>query len=534
MSSRPWAVLGLIAVGAVTNVVFTGCGSEDAVVEDSADGGDESSTNNGNEAGVDSSVLPVTDTGAADAFLDAFLDAITDGGRDPDAAICTATGAACTKSTECCTANCDATSGKCIAPNTLCKLPGQSCVTGNQCCTFSCIGGTCSNKQCVADNQACGADNECCGGKCAPDGLGGGKCAPLNPGGPATSGNPCAVPGDCASKFCNNGICSNPSFCVQNNDICSTASECCGGVCTKAPGNALGICALPSSASCDVGGTVCTLASPPAVCGGKCCSKSCAPYGPTGVPVCQPESGCRVTDSICSKDADCCGALGAPGSTKGGPGGQPADVHCTIAAGATVGRCDNGSSCVGAGNVCKLNGISCSQRTTCCAGNSQQFPTCKQDALGIPRCTAESNYDCAVSGPPPAGTGCASSADCCGTPCVPNPAGGQPAFICAPPGSCVPSGGTCSSTADCCAGLPCAIAPGTVKGICGGTVLADGGVSTTPPPGSDGGVVQPPADGGIDAAAPPPPICALYGQVCAVAGDCCSSVPCTNGTCHYP
>ena len=509
-----WTALGVLATCALMNVVFVGCGSESDPVADGTDGGDEGSTTE-TGPGVDSSPL--------DAGGDGFVSTI-DGGRDPDAATCTATGATCAKSTECCTANCNAATGKCAAPNTLCKAPNAACVAGNECCLVSCIGGKCADKLCVADNLACGSDGECCGGTCAPDGVGGGKCAPLNPGGKPTAGNPCAVNADCASQYCNNGICSNPSFCVQDNDICSTAAECCGGVCTKAAGAIVGICAVPSSASCNVGGSVCTLESPPAVCGGKCCSKSCAPYGPTGVPVCQPESGCRVTESICSKDSDCCGALGAPGSEKGGPGGQPADVKCTIAPGATVGRCDNGGSCVGAGNVCKLDGISCSQRTTCCAGNSQQFPTCKQDALGIPRCTALSDYDCTVSGAPPAGTACASSADCCGTPCVPNPAGGQPAFICGAPGSCVPSGGTCSSTADCCAGLPCAIAPGSTKGICGGTVLTDGGVTADGggPVTQDGGTA---GDGGV---------CSLYGQACKASSDCCSGVPCTNLTCRFP
>jgi hypothetical protein len=86
---------------------------------------------------------------------------------------------------------------------------------------------------------------------------------------------------------------------------------------------------------------------------------------------------------------------------------------------------------------------------------------------------------------------------------------------------------TCTSNADCCQGLPCALPAGSSTGFCGGTLLPDGGVSTQPPPGTDGGIVQPP-DSGTSTT------CALYGQTCNVAGDCCSSVPCTNGTCHYP
>jgi hypothetical protein len=28
--------------------------------------------------------------------------------------------------------------------------------------------------------------------------------------------------------------------------------------------------------------------------------------------------------------------------------------------------------------------------------------------------------------------------------------------------------------------------------------------------------------------------CALYGQICTVAGDCCNGVPCTAGRCRFP
>src|SRR5947209_1078216 len=99
MRRLPWA-LGLLGAALATNLVFTGCGSEDATVDDSPDGSDEA----GNEAGPD--------TAAADAAKDGFVTTI-DGGRKDDAAACKPITTACTKSTECCTANCDATSGKC-------------------------------------------------------------------------------------------------------------------------------------------------------------------------------------------------------------------------------------------------------------------------------------------------------------------------------------------------------------------------------------------------------------------------------------
>ena len=523
MRKLPWAGLGLVVAFASMNAVFAGCGSESEAIDDGSEAGTGTETGTGNETGTN-----LDASGNPDGFISTI-----DGGR-ADAASCTATGASCGKSSECCTANCNATTMKCEAPNTLCKLPNAACASGNECCTFSCIGGTCSSLQCVADNAACGNDNECCGGKCAPDGVGGGKCTPL--GSKPTSGNPCNGNGDCASGFCNNGICANPSFCVQTGDVCSTAAECCGGLCNVAAGATLGLCAVasaPGAGNCLNAGVACTAKDPPEICGGSCCSKSCAPYAPTGVNVCQPESGCRVTGSICMGDNDCCGAPGAPGSNKNGPGGMPANVHCAKAPGATVGRCDNGNVCSPAGNICRLQTVECSTTATCCAGNVLQFDTCKQDALGIPRCTTVADYDCTASGPPPAGTACASTADCCGNPCVPNPAGGQPAFICGTPGACVPSGGSCSSTADCCAGLPCAITPGSTKGVCGGVVQPDGGVSQPPDGGGvvtmDGGTA---GDGGV---------CALYGQQCTQLSDCCAGngIQCIAGsnglsTCRYP
>jgi hypothetical protein len=84
-------------------------------------------------------------------------------------------------------------------------------------------------------------------------------------------------------------------------------------------------------------------------------------------------------------------------------------------------------------------------------------------------------------------------------------------------------------------GLPCAIPPGAASGICGGTLLPDGGVSTTPPPGTDGGVITSP-DSGTDGGTPT--TCSLYGQACTTNASCCSGVPCTgaagSATCHYP
>src|SRR6185295_6218132 len=109
----------------------------------------------------------------------------------------------------------------------------------------------------------------------------------------------------------------------------------------------------------------------------------------------------------------------------------------------------------------------CSAENNCCetiglpSGNCNNTPEscCGKDALGIPRCLVHYVGDCSTV-PPPLTT-CATSADCCGNPCINN--------LCQ--AACVAQGGSCTTTSDCCAGLPCAIPPGSTQGVCGGSVL---------------------------------------------------------------
>jgi hypothetical protein len=515
------------------NMVFVGCGSEDDPIADAPDGEAEGSTNPPETGPVD------MDSG------DAFIDMILDGSR-ADASACTATGATCTKSTECCTANCNASTGKCEAPNTVCGLPTTACTTGNQCCTGSCVGGTCSNLQCVADNGACGVSGECCSGQCAPNGTGGGVCKPLGP--KPTSGNPCTMNSQCATGWCNNGVCANPSFCTVTGDICSTDAQCCGGLCSKAAGSAVGVCKSVTAAGGVVGGPCLAageICSPNGTCtGASCCSRSCAPSPTSGIGVCQPESGCHIIGDLCTTTSECCGVKDLPGSIKGA-GGPSTDVQCQKAAGQTYGVCNYVSTvCSPAGAICKpgnattSGAMSCSTKVDCCAGNTNQLPTCQIDTNGIPRCTVKDNLNC-DAGAVAAGTQCASSADCCGSACIPNADPGTMAtkpYVCATSGTCQKQGATCTSNGDCCMGLPCAIPPGAASGICGGTLLPDGGVSTTPPPGTDGGVITAPDSGTTDGGTPT--TCSLYGQACTTNASCCSGVPCTGAagraTCHYP
>lgn len=507
----------MLAACGITQTVFIGCGSEsEEIVEGTPDSGVDSSLDH---SSVDSQ-------STKDAFLDAILD-----GRRADTADCKLVAQTCTKSTDCCSANCNTTTSTCDAPVSSCSAPATACNTGPDCCTFSCIGGSCAAKLCVADNLACATNEECCGGSCVPDGAGGGKCAPLNGTGPATSGNPCTLSTDCASKFCNNGICTNPSFCVQQGDICSSNFDCCGGVCTIAGGATVGTCAAPASApgvpGCAPSGTICGApvgadAGGPS-CTSTCCSRSCGPYGSTNIPVCQPASGCHPTGEVCRTHSDCCGWSGSAdaGLQVDGP------VSCAKASPTQeFGRCNNGGSCREPGSICKPAGYQCSAENNCCEDltslpssycNSNPENCCRRDALGIPRCLVKPN-DC--SAPVAAGTVCATSADCCGKPCVDNQCVGE----------CVPNAGACTTTADCCAGLPCVVPAGSGKGICGGTLLPDGGVAPT-----DGGVITDDGGAGADGGAGTDGgQCAFFGQACNVSEDCCNSVPCTNGSCRYP
>jgi hypothetical protein len=408
-----------------------------------------------------------------------------------------------------------------------CLAAGSACTSPQECCTASCNAGTCGDSRCVSDNDACTSSAQCCSGTCNAAGA----CAPLNPA-CRTTGNACSTHGDCCSKLCNNGFCSSGSFCAQNGDVCAVNTECCGGLCNKAAGAALGTCGMPSAP----GGTGCTVAGIACggvadggtggvpSCGGECCSRACAPHR-SGLLICQPPSGCHPTGEICGTNADCCGGVGTPNAT---------GVTCSKANPADpVGRCDNGQACRPAGAVCKLAISSCNAENNCCSGNVNQVPlACQQDLLGIPRCMIAAQ-PCDDAGSK-AGQTCATSADCCGLPCVPNPnftadaGAGVPPFVCG--GECVGRGGTCTTGADCCPGLPCTLPPGSTRGVCG-----------SPPPSTDGGG-SPPDGSSIDGESPdapplPPidggPVCAEYGQSCTMMSDCCNNVPCTNGRCVF-
>jgi len=387
-----------------------------------------------------------------------------------------------------------------------CLKLGSLCGSSGECCSGMCKDDVCSVPSCTSDQGACTSDGDCCSGNCED-----GACVALNPA-CKTLGNECSGANECCSGRCADGTCQPSSFCGQQGDACSGDADCCGGICNIASGSSKGTCAKPSSgsANCDlVDGELCSDGAilddgGVPTCGGKCCSRACAPWGPTGVFVCQPASGCRVVGDTCTKDSDCCGSEGMPVAPQ-----KP--VTCVIEAGKSVGVCRNPQGCAPDGAVCKLATMSCNATCDCCSGNCNQVDSCKQDSLGAPRCAG---VECVQPG-----GACASSANCCdGLPCVPNPDESGPPFVCFAGGSCVPKCGACTTNADCCPGSSCIAQPGGTQGVCGPCTDAE-----TP----DGGA---PDDAGTpDGDAP----CSLYGQQCETDGDCCNGVPCTNGTCYY-
>jgi hypothetical protein len=543
MRRLPWAAIALVSGAALVNLTFMGCGSEtETGITD--DAGNESSTT-GNDTGT---TPPDPDTGTPvdpDAGTDAGpdLDAnINDGSRDPDATIvCKANGSTCATSPECCTANCATLDGGAMqcAPSVIaCKVPGTGCTTGTECCTGSCVGNLCSSIVCAGDNQACGKSSDCCSQNCVANAVGGGaSCKTLSPTGKTTTGGPCTGNANCASNYCVGGICTNPSFCVQDNDICTADFQCCGGACDKAVGATAGFCKLAAAsvADCLSAGELCgagtsAQADSGVLCESACCSRSC---GPTTSPAfaCQPPSGCKPTGEVCQTNNDCCG--GGTGDAGGGT------VECRkTSPSQTYGRCDNGKSCTPGGGICKatdsVDNANCGNNNNCCeplynsdggafTGSNSYCNTnggkacCRQDPLGIPRCLTVA-ADC-NSNPPAPGVSCATAADCCNKPCV----GGKCQA------SCIMQGGACTVAADCCPGLPCTIPTGSTKGVCGGTLLPDGGVTDAAPPPPDSGPVDSSTDAPVDAK-----VCSLFGQTCAISGDCCNGVPCTGGTCRFP
>jgi hypothetical protein len=531
MRKLPLGLLAIVATFAAIHTA-TGCGSdnEDGIPP----GGDTDGSTDGSNSSGDGST---SNTDGSNNNGDGS--STNDGGKDGGGGSCRLVGQSCGNSTECCTKTCNKPGnvavGECAPPpdGGSCIAAGLTCDNSTDCCTNSCVSGKCSTAQCKADSptaEACASNEQCCSGKCDIGGTG--KCVPIGvpslDGGTAgacrTEGNPCGTNSDCCSAQCGaNKRCTNLSYCQQNGDVCANDFECCGGSCDKIGSATLGRCSTVGNSNCAPSGTICTGSG----CDNKCCSLSCGPLGTTGLTICQPPSGCKPQEELCAKSADCCGGPGRP--TGIAPNGQVNDpVECVVESGDSLGRCRY-DQCLRPGTVCKAEEGACGGTSNnCCESlfpdggrpdndfcNSNPEACCSRDALGIPRCRAV-NFVCKPGQTVPAGSVCATSADCCGAPCVNGKC----------TATCVAKGGACTVSADCCSPEPCVVPIGQTKGICGGIQQLDGGVT------------QPPADAGTTTPDSGTSTCSLYGQTCTQNSDCCSGVPCTppggGGRCRYP
>lgn len=363
-----------------------------------------------------------------------------EGGSGPE---CARTGEVCGEPSDCCGQMCDLGSGRCARPISACQGAGAPCATALDCCGLSCREGLCG-AACQADGADCDTGAECCSGSCTR-----GTCAALSTT-CLTAGNPCELSSECCSGLCDEERCSmGSSYCSQPGDVCRTGADCCTGICSVDDGASLGACgSTPSGASNCAGGVsglLCTSCN-------DCCSRLCAPYEESGVSICMPPGGCRVTGEICRNDADCCG--GDPTSALPGAGSSA----CERAVGAEVGVCRNAMGCSPLGNVCHLADYACSisaASNRCCDGT--EATECALDGLGVPRCSARAD---ACAG---AGALCASSADCCdGAPCVRDEGGTLRCHAAA----CARAGEACTAPSDCCSELSCLVAVGSQRGVC--------------------------------------------------------------------
>ena len=509
---------------ALLGIASAACGSDATVVGGDGGLGDGSLAR---DAAGDGSVQNGDGSTGSDATRSDGSQADGSNGDGSVSVTCAAFGGSCTYGAECCSGVCDTKGHSCAFSISQCAPPTAACVGNTDCCSGACVSGQCGATQCLTIGAACpAAGNACCTGNCS-----GGTCKAIatNPS-CVTANNSCTSSAECCSGLCSGGRCAiRSSYCIQTADICYQANDCCGGICSAPDGKAVtatnpGLCSQPSSGGVNctgVDGSLC----PGGNCG-SCCSRLCAPYGPTGVNICQPAQGCRVEGDFCRTSSDCCGAAGS------GVLGDGAVVCSNTVNGGAVGVCMTpgptmaGGTCDPEGDVCHYNGsnYTCgvsSKRADCCGPQNPKFLACVLNPFGIPRCNAYTGEPDGGVGCIASGSSCATATDCCGgNPCVPG-AGG--ALKCSA-SSCQMSGLACTTNADCCAGLPCVAPPGSIQGTCTPVL------PPPPPPPSDGGT----SDGGTGGDAGFAPdggfACALYGQSCSSL-PCCTGTQCISGKC---
>jgi hypothetical protein len=197
-----------------------------------------------------------------------------------------------------------------------------------------------------------------------------------------------------------------------------------------------------------------------------------------GLGTCQMPQKSSCTSGTCIPEGDVC--------------------HCQLvdSKGICWDSCPGGETCKPIPSGCSVSGVN----ANCCGNPGANKMTCRIDAVGVPRCYT-------VTTCVPAGSACATSADCCnGNLCIQDSTG---KFVCGM-NICAKTGEKCSATSDCCpgSGNVCIIAPGQTTGVC---------ANPNPSPNPDAGTPNP--DAGT---------CSYDGQQCSPTQACCDGV-CLDG-----
>jgi hypothetical protein len=510
MRTNRWLLMGALAVA----ISIVGCNCDPDSGNPGTDAGQEPVADAGEDGGE--MPFPNDDGGIVGNLPDGGTSGLElDGGPGSQ---CVEAGALCDRQAgaACCTGVCGL-DGVCPEANNLCRSAGEMCNGGTDCCSNVCNGGKCSSTQCLDVGTSCTTPEQCCTKTCT-----GGKCAQLTGTTCDVLGQACASGAECCSKNCQNGVCTRAWTCNANGDICTRNAECCGNSCSVNDGG-VGFCKAITGG----GGGGCTQDGNPCSGGTGCCSRTCVDLG-YGTTICQPVGGCKLTGNYCTSNATCCGSI------------SPSNVTCD------QGRCDNGNSCNGTGNICgsgKLPDggvISINASQNCCDG---QKAVCKVDSSGVPRCFGgggiagcsngyeSNNPSCCIK----ANDTCQFSDQCCnGTLCLPDATG---ALACRAPGggtssdggttggTCSPVGTRCDTDAgvSCCAGTECRANSELTK-------ACQPIYTPPPPPPADAGTADAGTGGTTDAGSG---TCSANDATCTGGAQCCSGI-CTSGKCAAP
>ncbi len=402
---------------------------------------------------------------------------------------CSQPGAPCGDNTECCNLNC--TAGKCqsdacvgdgkpcAAGGTACcsgtcsngtcadvNGPGVTCLTAGNACTSSsaCCSGLCENNacvlgvsQCVQVGDICADNLECCSGQClkAAQTDTYGACVALGVGPnrceDGLAGMICSSCGICCSRACAPGpkgvfICQPPTGCRPAGELCSTASDCCGGdpstglpgagesvvTCEKLTSTDLfGRCksqaCTPQGDVCQLSGGACSASSTSLP--SNCCPTYANPSNPAWkkgtcefdsllIPRCNGLAECVPAGGYCSTASDCCNGLPCVPDPSDGD-----KLKCYVPS-------DSGVACVDPGGPCTA-GADCCPPSTCVVAPGDVFGTCGSQGTGGSGGGGTGGAGGTGGEPPEGGVDAATG----GT-------GGQP--------SCAAYGQVCTQTSDCC------------------------------------------------------------------------------------